>query len=317
MSIPASCPYCATSYNLNEAVWGKTVRCRECQRAFAVGPRRERNEEVFAAEAPTRGAAARGVAAEDIEPRRRRRSRSRADNTVTKVILIVGSLVALVILLSCGSYYLFIWRVTKTASDFANNFTEAFAPPRDVSQAIAYLKSGDTFRRHNALQWLARTPLDEKRRVEVARAVEPFLEDRDGSLHAAAANVLVTWGVSENVPVLLRALDDDGPGHAEVIQALGAIKDARAAGPLARRLSNFFDRGHASKALRALGSVAEPEVVKCLQHRDFGVRTEACKILKYIGTPQSVPALQEAARDSAPGVSDEAQAALDEIARRQ
>jgi len=113
-----------------------------------------------------------------------------------------------------------------------------------------------------------------------------------------------------------RTLDDDGLGHAEMIQALGKLRDPRAAGPPARRLSNFGDRSHAGKALRELGPVAEPEVLKCLQHRDAGVRTEACKILKYIGSQQSITALREAARDPNPSLADEAQAALDAITQR-
>ena len=87
-----------------------------------------------------------------------------------------------------------------------------------------------------------------------------------------------------------RTLDDDGLGHAEMIQALGKLRDPRAAGPPARRLSNFGDRSHAGKALRELGPVAEPEVLKCLQHRDAGVRTEACKILKYSAAKYHRPA---------------------------
>ena len=45
-----------------------------------------------------------------------------------------------------------------------------------------------------------------------------------------------------------------------------------------------------------MGPVAEPAVLQQLQHPDESVRTEACRILKVMGTKESIPVLQELAR---------------------
>ena len=50
-------------------------------------------------------------------------------------------------------------------------------------------------------------------------------------------------------------------------------------------------------ALIAIGPPAEKAAQKLLAHRDRGIRTEACKILKAVGTADSVDALKKAAGD--------------------
>ena len=104
--------------------------------------------------------------------------------------------------------------------------------------------------------------------------------------------------MQDNVPALIKAADDSNfATRWAVLDALAPLKDARAAPKLAEHLVDFGDRVHASKALQDIGSAAEKEVAKYLKHKDWGVRLEACNILKTIGTKESLAGLRAAQQD--------------------
>src|SRR5439155_26114334 len=125
------------------------------------------------------------------------------------------------------------------------------------------------------------------RQAAVAQTLEPFLDDRQVRDHAAKA--LVVWATKDSVPALIRALDSDsGSVKQSAMDAIAKLKDARAAAPLAKRLKDFFDRASASKALLALGSVAEKDVVKYAFDSDRGTQTEARKLLDNYQTKNGV-----------------------------
>src|SRR5207244_1590321 len=96
----------------------------------------------------------------------------------------------------------------------------------------------------------------------------------------------------------------------------GALKDERAAEPLAGCLGDFQLRGHAVVALKALGPAAEKAVLRLLEHPDVGIRVRACGILQEVGTRASVPALEKAAKDDHAGYAAAAAKALQAIAGR-
>src|SRR5262249_43603123 len=128
---------------------------------------------------------------------------------------------------------------------------------------------------------------------------------------------LVVWATRAEVPALLNVLDhESGVVRAAALEALGNLKDQRAVAPVALRLLQG-DRGHAGKALRAMGPMAEKEVLKYLRDTDAGVRAEACKVLKRIGTGESGAPL-DALRGREPhrAVRVAAQDALQTIAAR-
>jgi HEAT repeat protein len=79
---------------------------------------------------------------------------------------------------------------------------------------------------------------------------------------------------------------------------------------------DFGDRGHASKALQEIGPAAEKEVAKYVDHQDWGVRMEACNILKVVGTKNSLEALRKAQQDGNGLVKMAADAAAQACARR-
>jgi predicted Zn finger-like uncharacterized protein len=154
----------------------------------------------------------------------------------------------------------------------------------------------------------------------VARKVEGPPPNADSvakaSTHNEAIEAIGVWGDKDSVAVLLKAMQDKETRGA-AMRALGRLKDERAAGPIAERLAEFFDRHEAAEALKRMGPIAEKAVLNCLNHPDKQVRMEACSILGAIGTRQSLPALEKAAKSKDFLVSVHAKRAIEAINARQ
>ena len=120
------------------------------------------------------------------------------------------------------------------------------------------------------------------------------------------------------MPALLALLHDDNFAvRTAGLTALGQFKESRVAEAVAARLSDGFDRHEAGDALRGLGSVAETATRRFLKDADWSLRVEVCRILGDIGTPDSLPALQQAAeKDESRIVQMSARHAADKIRRR-
>ena len=183
-------------------------------------------------------------------------------------------------------------------------------------QTLADLASGERIRflrRLGELQFKAPEAPDD----EVASALAVHLENEQNSIRCAAAKALETWATTQTVPALLKALDDDFPiVRMSATKALGRLKPAQAAEPIAKRLPNLQDRIWSSNALRKMGAVAEPAVLELATHHAWEVRTEVCKILAEIGTPKSEPALKKMQNDENPLVKGMASKALADIEKR-
>jgi HEAT repeat protein len=186
----------------------------------------------------------------------------------------------------------------------------------DITQIIADLK-GTNRQRINAALGKLQNSQPTARRAEVAKALEPILEDKDFWTRKACIAAIGVWGTKENVPGLLKLVADENVFiRRDSITALGKLQDERAAEPIAKRLTDFGDRGHAAQVLRQIGSKAEKAVIPYLSHSDWGVRMEACHILKDIGTKDSKPELEKAVKDSNGSVAGSAKEALTAISAR-
>jgi HEAT repeat protein len=190
----------------------------------------------------------------------------------------------------------------------------------ELTQLLEDLKSTDFFRKNGAVEKLNGADAVAKRRKEVARALEPLLVPEENVfVRRNTGHALAVWGDADSVPVLLKRIGkDEGDIFMKqiVIETLGTLKDERAAEPLAECLNDFFLRGHAIKALKTMGSVAEKAVLKQLESSDVGVRIEACKILQEVGTKASLTALEFAAKDSNAGYAKAATDAMQAIKER-
>ena len=147
---------------------------------------------------------------------------------------------------------------------------------------------------------LAQLRPDEASRAKVAGALNAALLDPNEGIRDLALNAVKVWGMSENTAALLRIFTEfqtqGRPCNALLIEALGAIRDPRAAVQLAQGLTHPGERGAASKALLAIGSPAEAAVIPFIQSADQGARITACRILGEIGTDKSVQPLSTAAQ---------------------
>jgi S1-C subfamily serine protease len=185
----------------------------------------------------------------------------------------------------------------------------------ELTQALEDVKSSNRVRRRAALDMLAKAEPN-GHGDEVLKAVEPMLSDSDFVTRTSATKAAAVWAPKECVPALLKLLKDDVPAvRWAVLEAFGKLKDERTVDAVAERVPK--DSYKASPALRAMGSMAEKAVAKLLKHEDFGVRLEACNLLKDIGTKDSLAALEEsAAKDQNPLVKQTANAAIQAIKGR-
>jgi hypothetical protein len=187
---------------------------------------------------------------------------------------------------------------------------------KELTEALGDLRSGELGRRRAGAQRLAKA-VPKDRRSEVAKALVGHVGDQDVPTRQAVARALAVWATREEVPALAKAVaDPDYFVRAAILDALGRLKDARAAAAVAQRLADLGDHGKASQVLQAMGPEAAKVVVEYLPHQNLWTRLEACKILKIIGTKDQVAALQKTAKDKDPLVARIAEEAIKEITQR-
>jgi hypothetical protein len=262
------------------------------------------------------------------------------------ILLIGGGAVGVLTLTACGGCFYLGYQakqeakksLEKSLEDFqaqANKQAKGFAPPpgmndpfaalnapANLDEALAALRSGEVPRQLLAANWLAKTNVDPARQAEIAQALQPLLNDADKNVQTAAMKALVSWATPENVPAIIAVVQNDEFGLQTnemrhlAMETLARLKDPRGAAPVAQRLTNIHDRSHASKTLQAMGPIAESEVAKLLAERDAGVRIEACKILRVIGTKASIADLETASRDKNRNVANAAKSALSAVRMR-
>jgi hypothetical protein len=199
----------------------------------------------------------------------------------------------------------------------------AKGPPRfltdaELNKLLAEIRSDNPFTIGDAAKRLAEADASDKRRDEVARALERLLSNPFPDVRQAGIRALAVWGTPESVPVLTRTLDAEPfpDTSAALLETLGALKDPRAAESLAKRLTDPFNHDKAGKALVTLGPAAEKAVVPYLTNPDRQARIEACQVLADVGTKKSFEALRTAAQDPDPGVAQAAQQAMAALAVR-
>lgn len=164
----------------------------------------------------------------------------------------------------------------------------------DVAAALADLKGADARKKQAACDKLGKmyTPLSD-RRVAVAAALEAELASKDHFHRMAALRGLEVWAGPENAKGLIAAVgSDDIFTRKPAVVILGRLKVAEAAPAIAKLLPGLGDRAEASTALKAIGPPAEKAVIPFVSHQDGFTGAEACHILKEIGGPESIAAIE-------------------------
>jgi HEAT repeat protein len=320
MAIALNCPACGKSYNLNEKLVGKKVRCKQCAETFpvergaapadgtpppadAVPVASLAEASRFKTEPGPRPPVEVALVEEDlpeVEPVAPGEGEKEAPKSKRGWILLgagggVLAALACVVVLVCagifgGAYFLGKKLRDDAASNLSGSGGGQFTPaPKTVRDAVADLQSGDPFRKRQGADWLARERVQPAEQAQVARALEPLLTDFDPGVKSAAANALVNWATAENVPALVRCVERNDPQTCDpAIKALVRLKDARAAAALAALLPDWGRRQTAANALQAIGGSCEGEVVKFAFHPDQGTRDQAQRLLAGYGTKSDV-----------------------------
>jgi S1-C subfamily serine protease len=147
--------------------------------------------------------------------------------------------------------------------------------------------------------------------AEQLPVVEPF--DREPLIRA-----LGVWATAAEVPTLIQLLDSPETHIRNVtLDALGKLRDERAVKPVVRCFKEFNTRWHAEQALKALGPLAETEVLELLGQPERDLWVPAIYVLAEIGTEQSLPTLREASKQfEMKGVAEGAMIAIQKRMRK-
>jgi hypothetical protein len=175
-------------------------------------------------------------------------------------------------------------------------------------------------RRYDGAWGLGSMQADPKRQPEVARKLASLLSSTDPRLVNDVTRALAVWATPAEVPALLQAAaNPDFSKRDEVIGILGKLRDERAVGPLVSLLKDDRTRPAADGAVKNLGPIAEKEVLKLFNDEalDATMRNEAADVLKVIGTRESVPSLEKAARGNNVPLRGPAMEALRQISARE
>jgi hypothetical protein len=169
----------------------------------------------------------------------------------------------------------------------------------DVEKALADLKSSDRFTQLLAAGALKQSGVVPSFRPDVVQALVPLVNAEDWSLREEATEALGVWGGHDEVPVLLKALDEWTAkkwNRWRIFTALELLRDPSSAEAVVARITNREDRLHVHRVLKAIGPPAEPFVWKYLDDADPEVRHAAYGCLQLAGSAISIPSVQAALR---------------------
>ena len=206
-------------------------------------------------------------------------------------------------------------------------------PPIEAEaiEMLNHMNYKNTANSLGAAGWFAKhTPTDNKELQAIAaRRLIDIAENGEALMIGAAAAGLPNWATEEIAPRMLKRVQGNpGFDRHHHIEALGRLKYVPAVPDLIRLIKSGQDREVVKKALIGIGTVAEPAVLKVLTDNDLAkeIRREnlvglegAVPVLGYIGTSESLPALQKlkktASRDNR-SLSNLAANAIESISER-
>jgi HEAT repeat protein len=168
------------------------------------------------------------------------------------------------------------------------------APPKDLDQALAFLKDADILHRRAAAKWLTTATVPDNRRVEVAAALSPAtnapIEDLDASLRDESIKALARVAGPESVLALTRAMKhENGQAWRDALAKLAMLKDPQALPVLVERLRvSFAQRDEIKRVLKEWGAGAEKDIAKLMHSPDPFVQQAATELLTAYGTKEAV-----------------------------
>lgn len=208
--------------------------------------------------------------------------------------------------------------LAKLTAEAAAKAAELKAPPTAAERAeiLENVQSTDFGKWLRSLQML-RQKQPEAADPEMGAALAAQLLSGDVNRRVQLAGALENWATENEVPTLIKAIDDSNQVVANsAMTALGRLKAAAAIEPLVKQLDKQGSRISAGKALRQIGAPAETAVQKALDSNDWTTRLEGVAILSEIGSAASKEALKSRAdNDSNALIRQRAKDALDKIGK--
>jgi HEAT repeat protein len=196
---------------------------------------------------------------------------------------------------------------------YADQVMDGMATNDIVAVLLPYLKS-----EHKETRRLTVYYLGLRRTPEHATQVLPFLDDEEAS--GAAIRTLGKWQVSNAVERIATFLGDAKERKRVLAaNALGDIRDPRAVPALIRALGDpfFTVRKAAAKALTALGSPAEKELLDSLKTTEATQRREIIQTLGAMRSRDAIPSLRALLNNPDQGTRTDAAIALTAIAPKE
>ncbi|MBO8168649.1 MAG: HEAT repeat domain-containing protein [Thermoanaerobacteraceae bacterium] len=144
----------------------------------------------------------------------------------------------------------------------------------------------------------------------------PLLQSERPGLPTRVAEVIMALG-DKAVPTLVNQLRNVEEGREIIIQLLGELEAAEAAGELVNCLSHS-QPGVRREAVIALGKLeTTPEITAALLHAlhdgDWRVRAQAARVVGIRGIVEAIPSLKKLTRDERWEVSTQAEKALQQL----
>jgi hypothetical protein len=212
--------------------------------------------------------------------------------------------------------------------DEAAHMLTLHVPHSDAPGGQRYLSSNDE-KAIAAIEAL-RAPLVGSRDHDAAvKALEPHLASRSDEVRIAAAGALASWKNPDDIPRMLRLLDDPAERvRALTIAGLGLMRDERAVRALVKCLNApprqgsdlcvYQDYSYAETCLKNMGPDCEPYLVEYLRREGNTATGEAsaCYVLGEVGGRASLSVLRTKARDKRPYVGVHARVAYQKITPR-
>jgi HEAT repeat protein/PBS lyase HEAT-like repeat-containing protein len=186
----------------------------------------------------------------------------------------------------------------------------------EIDDALADLGDINPFTTPPAAKRLAAMKPKEHRAV-VAQRLAALADAGDPHIRRPVVHALAVWATPKEMPTLVKALQHtDVFTRREALKEIGKLRDKSTIAPIVRCFQDFHTRAEAGAALRDLGPMAEKEVLTLMDQTDVFLKQAAIDVLRDIGTPASIPALNAALASNNIFLTDHARAALTAIETR-
>jgi HEAT repeat protein len=183
---------------------------------------------------------------------------------------------------------------------------QADAPQDKFDAALADLSATNVMKHLRAIEFFAKTPLDDKRASEVSHLLIKSMSSKDMRISSEAEHALRKWATKEDADYFLKIIqrpqrDKNGMekhlGQVSLaLDVLARLKEPAAVGPMVKLLKNFFNRSDAAEALKRMGpELAEKELQKAANDSSADVRLAVQEILAEFkdGGPELARALKD------------------------